>query len=60
MYSLIMTIDERLEALTMNLELASRDIEALRVLAQKDGENIRLLAGIAEKHDRRLTDLEGQ
>ncbi len=28
-----MTIDERLEALTMNLELVSRDIEALRELA---------------------------
>lgn len=54
-----MTIDERLEALTMNLELASRDIEALRDLAAKDGENIRLLAGIAERHERRLTNLDG-
>jgi hypothetical protein len=53
-----MTIDERIEALTMNLELTSREIEALRVLAQKDGENIRLLAGIAERHERRLTDDE--
>jgi hypothetical protein len=54
-----MTIDERLEALTMNLELASRDIEALRELAAKDGENIRALAEIAERHERRLTNLDG-
>ncbi|HUB78026.1 MAG TPA: hypothetical protein VMB03_04470 [Bryobacteraceae bacterium] len=61
-----MTIDERIEALTMNLELASRDIQDLRssiqqlsALAQHDGENIRALARIAEIHQRRLTDLEG-
>ena len=53
-----MTIDERLEALTMKLELMSHDIEALRVLAKQDGENIRALARIAEMHERRLTDLE--
>lgn len=55
-----MTIDERLEALTMNLELMGRDIQDLRMLAQQDGENIRGLARIAEIHERRLTDLEGQ
>jgi archaellum component FlaC len=76
-----MTIDERLEALTrrhealtMNLELISRDIETLRTkgedhdkridklitAAHQDGENIRALARIAEIHERRLTDLEGQ
>jgi archaellum component FlaC len=62
-----MTIDERLErlterheALTMNLELAARDIETLKTLAQQDGENIRALARIAEIHDRRITHLEDQ
>lgn len=40
----IMTIDERIEALTMSLELTSREIEALRDMAKQDGENIRALA----------------
>ena len=55
-----MTIDERIEALTMNLELVSRNIQALRDMARQDGENIRALARIAELHERRLTDLEEQ
>jgi hypothetical protein len=54
-----MTIDERIEALTTNLELTIREIEALRDTAKQDGENIRALARIAEMHERRLTDLEG-
>jgi len=61
-----MNIDERLEklterheALTMNLELVSRDIQDLKIAAQQDGENIRGLARIAEIHERRLTHLEG-
>jgi hypothetical protein len=65
-----MNIDERIEALTMNLELAMKDIEALtaktiretealQVLARQDGENIRALVRIAEIHERRLTALEG-
>jgi len=65
-----MNIDERIEALTMNLELAmkdiealtaktSRDIEGLQALARQDGENIRALVRIAEIHERRLTALEG-
>lgn len=54
-----MNIDERIEALTMNLELAMREIEGLQVLARQDGENIRALARIAESHERRLTQLEG-
>lgn len=61
-----MTIDERIEALTMNLELAVRDIEglsketeALQALARQDGENIRALVRIAEIHERRLSALEG-
>jgi chromosome segregation ATPase len=43
-----MTIDERIEALTMNLELAHRDIQDLQAAANKDGENIRHLALIAQ------------
>lgn len=62
-----MTIDERIEALTMNLELLSHQqethgkrIEMLITAAEKDGENIRSLARIAESHERRLTELEGE
>jgi hypothetical protein len=62
-----MTIDERIEALTMNLELAHRDIQDLRELtkdlkelARQDGENIRGLARIAEIHERRISHLEGE
>jgi len=61
-----MTIDERIEALTMNLELFSHQqeaqgkrIEMLISVAEKDAENIRALARIAESHERRLTELEG-
>lgn len=54
-----MTIDERIEALTMNLELAFKDISELRATATQDGENIRGLARIAEIHERRITALEG-
>ena len=54
-----MTIDERIEALTMNLGLVSRDIQDLKIAARHDGENIRALARIAEIHQRRLTELEG-
>lgn len=76
-----MTIDERIEALTarhealtMTVELISRDVESLRQAAASDGkridalltaveqdaENIRGLARIAEIHERRLSHLEGQ
>jgi hypothetical protein len=53
-----MTIDERLEAVTMNFELAGREIEELRKLVQVDAENIRALARIAEIHEHRLTRIE--
>jgi hypothetical protein len=53
-----MTIDQRLEAVTMNLELAGREIEELRKLVQVDAENIRALARIAEIHEPRLTRIE--
>jgi hypothetical protein len=54
-----MTIDERLEklagrheALTQTVELITADLETLKVLARQDGENIRVLARIAEIHER--------
>ena len=50
----------------MNLELLSRDLEtqrlniaALLINSERDGENIRALARIAEIDERRLTGLEG-
>jgi hypothetical protein len=52
-------IDERIEALTINLELAHREIQDLKELARQDGENIRALARIAEIHERRRSTLEG-
>lgn len=55
-----MTIDERIEALTMNLELAHRDIQDLIVATRQDAENIRSLARIAAIHEQRLSDLEGR
>ena len=55
-----MTLDERMEALTMNPELAASDIGMLKTLAQQDGENIRARAQIAEIHDRRISHLEDQ
>jgi septal ring factor EnvC (AmiA/AmiB activator) len=69
-----MTLDERIEALTMNLELAARDIEALKTLAQQDGERIRALAqnsqvlhgsiqsleNIARAHEQRISHLEDE
>lgn len=48
-----MTIDERIEALTMSLELLTRDVQDLKAVAQQGGESIRALARIAEIHDRR-------
>jgi hypothetical protein len=67
-----MTIDERLEAVTMNLELMSHNQEAqdkrielltavtekLVTAVERDAENIRALARIAEAHEQRLTDIE--
>ena len=51
-------IDERIDALTMSLLLRSQD-DGLLKIAERDGENIRALARIAEIHERRLTSLEG-
>ena len=57
-YDRIVSIDERIEALTMNLELANRDIQDLVKASKQDGENIRALARIAEIHEHRLTHLD--
>ena len=53
-----MNIDERLEALAMNLELAHRDIQDLLTKSRQDGENIRALARIAEIHEKRISHIE--
>ena len=52
------SIDERIDALTMNLELISHDIRELKGVVETDAENIRALARIAEIHERRISDLE--
>ena len=67
------SFEERIEALIMNAELFSRDLEQFRaevailrestanlvITSKQDGENIRALACIAEIHERRLTAVEG-
>ena len=52
-----MTIDERIEALVMSLELLTHDVQDLKAAAQQDGENFRGLARIAEIHERRISRL---
>jgi hypothetical protein len=68
------SIDERLDALTMSLELMSHaneaqdrriekltaSIEKLVEVSNKDAVNISALARIAEAHERRLENLEGR
>jgi hypothetical protein len=54
-----MTIDQRIEAIVMSLELLTHDVQDLKTAAQQDGENIRGLARIAEIHERRISRLEG-
>ena len=55
-----MSIDQRLEALTMNLELFGLRLEALTALVDKDTEKIRALARIAEMHKRPSDGPRGQ
>jgi hypothetical protein len=43
----------------MNLELAHRDIQDLLTASRQDGENIHALARIAEIHDKRISQSEG-
>jgi hypothetical protein len=54
-----MTIDERIEAIVMSLELLTHDVPDSKTAAQQDSENIRGLARIAEIHERRISRLEG-
>ena len=68
------SIDERLDALTMNLELMSHaneaqdlriekltaSIEKLVEVSNRDAVNLSALARIAEAHERRLENLEGR
>jgi hypothetical protein len=51
---------ERLERLTQAQENNTRDIQALVGLLQQDGENIRALARVAERHQERLDRLDTQ
>lgn len=46
-----MTIDERLDALRLDLEFTSREIQRLRKLVDVDTENIRTLLRIAESRE---------
>lgn len=59
-------IDARLDAIAMHLELTAsmahaNEAKLEKVLAalDRDAENIRALARIAEIHEHRLSDLEG-
>ena len=68
-----MTVDERLEfllqsteslhatvqQLTGNVQALTGNVQALVSAVTLDGENIRRLASIAESHEQRLDDLEG-
>ena len=58
-YSLNMTIDERIEALTARHEALTMNLEQMSRDRERDAENIRALVRIAEIHERRLTRLEG-
>jgi|HubBroStandDraft_6_1064221.scaffolds.fasta_scaffold560573_2 hypothetical protein len=64
-------LDARIEAIAMNLELTAsmahanevrmeKFMEKILTVVEKDAENIRALARIAEIHEHRLSDLEGR
>ena len=67
-------IDERIDALTMNLELLHHEVAAqtqnidklttridkLAAVVEVDGDNIRRLANIAASHEHRIESIEGQ
>jgi hypothetical protein len=60
-----MTIDERLEALTLSVELLqatvhgqSATVDKILLAIQRDSENIAALARIAQAHEGRIADLE--
>jgi len=49
-----MTIDERLENVASDLKRSGREIQVLKLAAQRDGENILALLRVAESRDRKL------
>ena len=51
-------IDERIDALTMNLELLSHSVQKLVEVTNEDATALRTLARIAEAHEARIADLE--
>ena len=51
-----MSIDDRIKALRVNIGILHETAGRLLATAERDGENIRVLARVAE---RRLTELEG-
>jgi prefoldin subunit 5 len=61
-----MNIDERLEklverheALTQSVEMLTTDLRALRTLVSDIAEGTARLLHVAEVHERRISDLEG-
>ena len=56
---LLESLARRHEALTMNMDLAWKEIEAGRAERNQDAENIRALARVAEAHQHRIESLEG-
>jgi uncharacterized coiled-coil protein SlyX len=54
-----MTLDERLEALTMNLELTAHAVEELRGVVTSLVGTVEKLVTVMQSHERRITDLEG-
>lgn len=60
------SLDERLDALTMNLELLSHQVEAhdrqldtIVGILEKTGHQIQALTALAETQNQRITRLEG-
>jgi hypothetical protein len=53
------TFEERIDKLTERHEALSQSVELLFHAIEKDAENIRALARIAELHHERLERLEG-
>ena len=58
------TIDERIDALTMNMELMSHTVEANREVQERRMDRIMTaiekLVTVMESHERRITGLEGE
>jgi hypothetical protein len=53
-----MTTEERLDAVAMNLELVSRELQMLTGLVHQTTTNVERLALVAESHNRRISQLE--